>query len=211
MHWSVFGNRSCVTLPPAFLQSWESRFKSLGVAGWAGSALLYGLCWSKSGSNEDGEVSETSDHTCIKSRIETLKGNRKSAQFIERFVGSNPEETGLPFVLRDYLELVDWTGRLVRKGKRGNINLSLPPILERLSIDRESWLILTTGFESQFGQWVGSEHIVRQIYSDRHYHRIPSANRLLSLPCNQRSILSIANGEAYARPKFTRTRNYSEL
>jgi hypothetical protein len=44
---------------------------------------------------------------------------------------------------------------------------------------RNSWLILTTQFERQFGQWVGSEHIVRQVYSDRHYQRIPSTNNLL--------------------------------
>ncbi len=80
---------------------------------------------------------------------------------------------------RDYLELVDWTGRIVREDKRGQIDSSLPPILRRLSLDRGSWLILTTQFERQFGQWVGYEHIVRQIYTDRHYQRIPSTNNLL--------------------------------
>ncbi|MFT6100293.1 MAG: REP element-mobilizing transposase RayT [Arenicella sp.] len=122
---------------------------------------------------------ETSDHSCIKSRIETLKGQRKPTLSIESFVGSKPEETGLPYVLRDYLELVDWTGRIVREDKRGKINSSLPPILKRLSLDLDSWLILTTQFERQFGKWVGSEHIVRQVYSDRHYQRIPSTNNLL--------------------------------
>jgi REP element-mobilizing transposase RayT len=122
---------------------------------------------------------ETSDHTCIKFRIENLNGHGKPTRSIEQFVGSKPSETGLAFLLRDYLVLVDWTGRIVREGKRGKINSSLPPILQRLSIDRDSWLILTTLFESQFGQCVGSEHIVRQIYSDRHYQRIPSMNNLL--------------------------------
>jgi hypothetical protein len=158
---------------------WENRFKSQALLD--EQALL--SCMAYVDLNpvraKMAKSPETSDHTCIKYRIETLKGNRKSLQSIEKFVGSKPEETGLPFVLRDYLELVDWTGRIVRKGKRGQINSSLPPILERLSIDRDSWLILTTEFERQFGQWVGSEHIVRQVYSDRHYQRIPSANRLL--------------------------------
>jgi len=125
------------------------------------------------------ESPETSDHTCIKSRIESLNANRKSTLSIEQFVGSKPDQTGLPFLLRDYLELVDWTGRIVREDKRGEINSSLPPILERLSLDRNSWLILATQFERQFGQWVGSEHIVRQVYSDRHYQRIPPMNNLL--------------------------------
>jgi REP element-mobilizing transposase RayT len=158
---------------------WESRFKSQALLD--ERALL--SCMAYVDLNpiraKMANSPETSDHTCIKSRIETLNGHRKPTLSIENFVGSKPDKTGLPFVLRDYLELVDWTGRIVREDKRGKINSSLPPILERLSLDRNSWLILTTQFERQFGQWVGSEHIVRQVYSDRHYQRIPSTNNLL--------------------------------
>jgi hypothetical protein len=81
---------------------------------------------------------------------------------------------GLPFLLKDYLELTDWTGRLIREGKRGSINDELPAILERLSLNQDAWKILTTRFELEFKQWVGSEHIVRQVYSDKKYQRIPS-------------------------------------
>lgn len=158
---------------------WESRFKSQALLD--ERALL--SCMAYVDLNpiraKMAKSPETSDHTCIKSRIEVLKGRRKPTKSIENFFGSKPEETGLPFVLRDYLELVDWTGRIVREGKRGKINSSLPPILERLSLNLEAWLVLTTQFERQFGQWVGSEHIVRQVYSDRHYQRIPSIKNLL--------------------------------
>lgn len=158
---------------------WESRFKSQALLD--ERALL--SCMAYVDLNpiraKMAKSPETSEHTCIKSRIGTLKGFGKSQSSIEKFVGSKPEKTGLPFVLRDYLELIDWTGRIVREDKRGKINSSLPPILERLSLDRDSWLTLTTEFERQFGQWVGSEHIVRQVYSDRHYQRIPSTNKLL--------------------------------
>ena len=128
---------------------------------------------------------ETSDHTDIKTRIETLKNHHKPKQSLEKFVGSNPERIGLPFVLRDYLELIDWTGRILREeqlpsgDKRRKINAILPPILERLALDQDSWHTLTAEFERKFGQWVGSEHIVRQMYSDRHYQRIPSSVNLL--------------------------------
>ena len=122
---------------------------------------------------------ETSNHTGIKTRIETLKNHHKPIQSLEKFIGSNPEKSGLPFVLRDYLELIDWTGRIIRHDKRGAIASSLPPMLQRLSLDHDAWVTLTTEFERQFGQWIGSEHIVRQIYSDRNYQRIPSNNNLL--------------------------------
>ena len=37
---------------------------------------------------------------------------------------------GLAFDLSDYIELVDWTGRIIRKDKRGAIADDLPPILQ---------------------------------------------------------------------------------
>ena len=158
---------------------WESRFKSQALLD--ERALL--SCMAYVDLNpiraKMASSSESSDHTGIKFRIETLKSHRKSRPSIEKFIGSKPEGIGLPFVLRDYLELVDWTVRIVREEKRGEISSALPPILERLSLDHDTWLILTTEFERQFGQWVGSEHIVRQVYSDRHYQRIPSTNNLL--------------------------------
>jgi REP element-mobilizing transposase RayT len=46
----------------------------------------------------------------------------------------------LPIKLDDYLQLLDWTGRQVRRDKRGSIPSNLAPILERLRILPESWL-----------------------------------------------------------------------
>ena len=119
---------------------------------------------------------ETSDHTCVKSRIDRLKSSTQSKRSIEDFIGSDPNVKGLPFVLRDYLELVDWTGRIIRNGKAGSITQTLPSILERLALNQEAWEQLTTQFERYFGNWVGSEPIVRQVYSDKHYQRIPSTD-----------------------------------
>ena len=39
-----------------------------------------------------------------------------------------------------YLSLLDTMGRVVRAGKRGFIPADLPPILERLDVEPESWL-----------------------------------------------------------------------
>ena len=179
MYRALFGNCSCVTLPPASMQSCESRFKSQALLD--ERALLSCMAYVDLNPIRAKMASspETSDHTGIKSRIDALKNNRQTARSIEEFVGPNPEKSGLPFVLPDYLELVDWTGRIIRHDKRGAIASSRPPMLQRLSLDHDAWVTLTTEFERQFGQWVGSEHIVRQIYSDRHYQRIPSSNNLL--------------------------------
>ena len=39
-----------------------------------------------------------------------------------------------------YLSLLDVLGRIVRVGKRGSIPPELPPILERLKLEPQSWL-----------------------------------------------------------------------
>ncbi len=49
-------------------------------------------------------------------------------------------DTGIPFTLVDYIELVDWTGRIARENKCGHIAKSLPPILQRLKLGKKQWL-----------------------------------------------------------------------
>lgn len=46
----------------------------------------------------------------------------------------------LPMKLKEYLQLLDFVGRRVRKDKRGAIPKSLPPILNRLGLDAKNWL-----------------------------------------------------------------------
>ena len=52
----------------------------------------------------------------------------------------NPNDVNcLQFLLPDYLELVDWTGRAIIQGKSGSIEAGVPPILDRLQIDEDAW------------------------------------------------------------------------
>lgn len=80
---------------------------------------------------------------------------------------------GLPFALSDYLELVDWTERILREDKQGAIPHSLPPILDRLEIDAKQWLFLTTRFESRLKSLVGCAAMVKQAASKLGYQRPP--------------------------------------
>lgn len=101
------------------------------------------------------------------------------------FVGNPREDTpkGLPFRLTDYLELVDWTGRIIREDKRGAIPDHLPPILERLDIDPKHWLYMTQHFESKFKGLVGSVFKLKQACQKLGYQRttsLTSCKKLLS-------------------------------
>ena len=50
---------------------------------------------------------------------------------------------GLPFRLSDYLELVDWSGRIIREDKSGYIPDNVPTILQRLDMDARHWVYLS--------------------------------------------------------------------
>ena len=113
---------------------------------------------------------EQSDHTSIKERVnpslnltESITSLVKSHQLNHFTVALKPllpfkgnimseEHHGILFSLKDYLQLVDDTGRVLRNDKRGAIALDLPPILERLGIDRKVWLNNATAFEKIYRQ-----------------------------------------------------------
>jgi hypothetical protein len=98
-----------------------------------------------------------------------------SCQFAP-FVGNPREEMpkGLPFRLSDYLELVDWTGRILRDDKRGAIDENLPPILERLQVDPKHWLHMATHFESRFKGLVGTVYQLKTACKQLGYRRTPN-------------------------------------
>ena len=62
------------------------------------------------------------------------------------------QQTNLPFNLIDYIELVDWTGRIIREDKRGYIKQTTPPILERLAVNNKDWLLTSSQFENIFNK-----------------------------------------------------------
>jgi hypothetical protein len=112
---------------------------------------------------------ETSDHTSIKERTtpqfstnNTIKNTTQTKPSLSiisvpikpllHFDGNtiSEEQHGIPFSLTDYLTLVDWTGRIIREDKRGSIAQTLPPILERLSVDSTQWIKNSTQFETRY-------------------------------------------------------------
>ncbi|MCP4324949.1 MAG: hypothetical protein GY787_24500, partial [Alteromonadales bacterium] len=63
---------------------------------------------------------------------------------------------GINFTLIDYLELVDWTGRVIREDKRGAITAQTPALLSVLGLDHETWLSLANDFGKTYHGAVGS-------------------------------------------------------
>ena len=63
---------------------------------------------------------------------------------------------GIPFSLLDYLELVDWSGRILREDKRGVIASHHPQLLRKLGLDEATWITLASRFGKDYQGAVGS-------------------------------------------------------
>ena len=97
------------------------------------------------------DTPEQSNFTRIQLRIKAaIKGEQPKT--LLSFMGNEHQqtETGIFFILQDYLTLVDETGRILQDDKRGVINLKTANILTRLHISNQSWLKLSTDFEHIF-------------------------------------------------------------
>ena len=154
---------------------WEARFKSQALCDEKALAACLAYVDLNPIRAKMADKPETSDHTSAKKRIQSVKAERKQPASLMPFVGSHrePMPEGLPFHLKDYLELLDWTGRIIRSDKRGAIGNSLPPILDRLDIAPNDWLILTTRFESKFKGLVGCVDKLKQVAKKLGYQRTP--------------------------------------
>jgi len=167
-----------VTLSRSTGHFWESRYKSQALK--TEQALL--SCMAYVDLNpiraKQADTPESSDYTSIQERIkpkwnlkETIKrqvkqktlsaitksafNKLKPAQLMP-LDNQNPQ--ALPFNFTDYLELVDWTGRIIREDKRGYIKQSIPPILERLTMSNNDWLINSNQFEKVFNKHFNQQH-----------------------------------------------------
>ncbi|MBL1275708.1 MAG: transposase [Ectothiorhodospiraceae bacterium] len=163
---------------------WEGRFKSQALLDEPALAACMTYVDLNPIRTGIAKTPETSTHTSIQKRLEkaqkTAQPNHPQQQENQLLIfAGNPREDmpkGLPFRLTDYLELVDWTGRILREDKRGAIPENMPPILGRLNIETKHWLYLSKNFESPFKGMVGSVEKLKQVCKNLGYVRTPGIN-----------------------------------
>lgn len=134
---------------------WEGRFKSQALLDEA--AVL--TCMSYVDLNPIraavADTPENSDFTSIQQRIRRHTANAKQQGSDEGQSPvplmplvkqhKDPHRNAIGFTTRDYIELVDWAGRAVRTGKRGAIDATVPPILQRLGLEPVRYLAHISG------------------------------------------------------------------
>jgi REP element-mobilizing transposase RayT len=115
---------------------------------------------------------EASEHTSIKQRIEHITETDKSTTTVKlsSLIGSSLKADGIAFALNDYLELADWTGRMVRNDKRGSIDASTPGILQKLQLDEDTWMATVQGFSKGFHSFVGPEEQLKALCQRQKRH-----------------------------------------
>jgi hypothetical protein len=140
---------------------WEGRFKSQALLDEAG--LLTAMAYVDLNPVRAGiaELPEEAEFTSIYARIKAMhaaakKGSTPRKPKLLPFRDqARPNAPCLPMHFRDYLELVDWSGRRIKPDKPGAIDSRAPPILERLNIDPDVWSVAMRVRGNVFGRAMG--------------------------------------------------------
>jgi len=86
-----------------------------------------------------------------------LKKELKQDEWLAPLFNDNQQKGILSLDFKEYLELLEWTGRQLREDKRGAISDTLKPILERLRLKTDSWVESMTNFRKVFHRTIGNE------------------------------------------------------
>jgi len=143
---------------------WEGRFKSQALLDEKALAACMAYVDLNPIRARMAEAPEESDYTSVKRRIKAVlkarqanKANNQTGLLPFVVYPRKDIPDGLPFKLTDYLELVEWTGRIIREGKRGAIHpgkpaapagapeprcstLDVPEQAFRIPVQRSCWL-----------------------------------------------------------------------
>ena len=167
---------------------WEGRFKSQALLDEQALAACMAYVDLNPIRANMAKTPEKSDYTSAQKRIKDAQKTPTEANTpyqpltLFPFVGNprDPMPQGLPFKLSEYLELLDWTGRIIRDDKRESIPANTPTILSRLSIETKNWLHSAQHFERSFKQFAGKIDAVRTACQKLGYQRIPNIGALLT-------------------------------
>ncbi|MDO6642184.1 transposase, partial [Shewanella sp. 5_MG-2023] len=120
---------------------WEGRFKSQALLDEAAVLACMAYVDLNPIRAKMATAPESSDYTSIQRRINSAMKGEQPAELLP-FVGNERLDmpNGLMFSVKDYIVLVEDTGRIIRDDKRGAISASSQDILNRLNIPAENWL-----------------------------------------------------------------------
>ena len=136
---------------------WEGRFKSQALLD--NAALLSCMAYVDLNPVRAGisTTLESSNFTSVQTRIRRIAKERceDNARPLPRLmpfrsgVELDDKTATLPFDLKEYIELVDWTGRIARKDKRGHIPANTPKMLSTMRLTEHQWRMLALEIQKE--------------------------------------------------------------
>ena len=147
---------------------WEGRFKSQALLDEAG--LLTAMAYVDLNPIRAGIAKSPAEaeFTSIYERIKELNVNKSRGRPTRTMVPLRPfKEVGrassstIPYSLRDYVLLLEWSGRLISSAQRKDSALAAPAILASVGIECESWRRLISRSGSIFGRAMGRLNAMR--------------------------------------------------
>ena len=136
---------------------WEGRFKSQALLDERAELQAMAYVDLNPIRAQMAETLEDSDFTSIQTRLNQASSLMKA--LLLAFAGDSHKHNHpqhIPYSFIEYIQLVDWTGRQIKTGKRGVIPNMVPPILTRLNINTAAWINNCEGLERHFHRVIGS-------------------------------------------------------
>lgn len=146
---------------------WEGRYRSQALLDEVGLLTAMSYVDLNPIRANAATTPETSEYTSIYQRIREhrqAEDSKRPSNAIHAGDGvkllrfrdeSVDQQAAISFHRQDYLELVDWTGRVIRNDKRGSIDTRLPAIMHRLNVDADAWQIAMRPAGNVFGRALG--------------------------------------------------------
>lgn len=137
---------------------WEGRYKSQALLD--ESALIAAMAYADLNPVRAGVSNDplSSEYTSIRRRVVSLANNQSQPDGLSAFRGNTIRKTdaGLPFKLIDYIELLDWSSKQFRPGKK-TIKQNCPNILDRLKLREANWFNAITLLERKRSHFIGTK------------------------------------------------------
>lgn len=130
---------------------WEGRFRCQALLDEA--AVLSAMTYVDLNPVRAGNVAtpEAAEHVSFRRRSDDMR-RRAPDEPLSTVAGAGP---ALGVSAREYLLLVDETGRLLHAGKPGAIDRSLPSVVKRLGLSENAWLLQVRGTQSHYWRAIG--------------------------------------------------------
>ncbi len=171
---------------------WQGRFKSQALLD--DGAVLSAMAYVDLNPirAKIADTPENSEFTSIYERIESAKADLNNLELAKQ-----PEELmpfnsvvlhslpKLDFTLKNYLELIDTTGRVLRDDKPGRIVDHHEPILSRLNLTPAGWLHIVKNLEKEFCYVVGHSNKFEN-FAKKHRVRSPMG-RKMAMQCYKKA------------------------